>query len=106
MERFKDAIRHKTPRQHGQSLGVIIANVNRTTPGWFEYFKHTSYTTVFRGLDGWLRRRRRILLKRQKKSRHRGLGTAHNRRPNAFFTGHGLFSMEAAHVALRQSAAR
>lgn len=107
IKRFKGAIRRKTPRKHGQSLGFITANVNRTTRGWFEYFKHTSYTTVFRGLDGWLRRRlRRILLKRRKIRRHNGLGTAHQRWPNAFFAAHRLFSMEAAYVALRQSAAR
>lgn len=105
--KFKDAIRGKTPRNHGQSLEVIIANVNRTTLGWFEYFKHTSYTNVFRGLDGWLRRRlRRILLKRHKVRRHSGLGNAHQRWPNAFFVEQGLFSMEAAHVRLRQSALR
>jgi RNA-directed DNA polymerase len=107
VKRFKDAIRAKTPRKHGRSLNVIIANVNRTTRGWFEYFKHTSYTNVFRALDGWLRRRlRRILLKRHKKSRHSGLGNAHHRWPNAYFAAHGLFSMETAHAALRQSARR
>jgi len=106
-KRFKDAIRAKTPRKHGQSLDCIIANVNWMTRGWFEYFKQTSYTTVFRALDGWIRRRlRRVLLKRHKKRRHSGLGTAHQRWPNAFFAEHGLFSMETAHVRLRQSAPR
>jgi len=105
--KFKDAIRRKTPRNHGYSLEVIIANVNRTTWGWFEYFKHTSYTSVFRGLDGWLRRRlRRVLLKRHKVRRHSGLGNAHQRWPNAYFAERGLFSMETAHVRLRQSALR
>jgi RNA-directed DNA polymerase len=107
IKKFKDAIRRKTARKQGRSLNDIIANVNRTSRGWFEYFKQTSYTTVFRGLDGWLRRRlRRILLKRHKKSRHSGLGTAHHRWPNAFFAAQGLFSMEAAHVRLRQPVAR
>jgi len=106
LKRLKDAIRQKTPRKHGQCLSLIIANVNRTTRGCFEYFKRTSYTTVFRGLDGWLRRRRSILLMRHKVRRHCGLGTAHQRWPNAFFAEHGLFSMEAAHVRLRQSATR
>ena len=95
------------PRKHGQSLSDIIASVNRTTWGWFEYFKHTSYTNVFRSLDGLIRRRlRRILLKRHKVSRHSGLGTAHQRWPNAYFAEQGLFSMEAAHVRIRQSALR
>ncbi|UCC32788.1 MAG: hypothetical protein JSU86_08710, partial [Phycisphaerales bacterium] len=39
-----------TIARHGQSLGFIIANVNRTTQGWFEYFKHTSYTTSWSGV--------------------------------------------------------
>ena len=78
LEKLKDAIRAKTPRKHGRSLKVIIASVNRTTYGWFEYFKHTSYTTTFRELDGMLRRRlRRILLKRHRKHDHQGRGFAH-----------------------------
>ena len=107
IKKFKDSIRAKTPRLHGQSLSVIVARINATTMGWFEYFKHTSFTTVFRGLDGWIRRRlRRILLKRQGKSRRSGLGTAHHRWRNTFFAAYGLFSMEAAHTRLRQSARR
>lgn len=107
IKKLRDAIRAKTPRKHGHSLRVIIANVNWTTRGWFEYFKHASYVNTFRGLDGWIRRRlRRILLKRHKKHRHNGLGNAHHRWPNAFFAEQGLFSMEAAHVRLRQSVER
>lgn len=107
IKKLREAIGSKTPRQHGQSLGVIITTVNRTTRGWFEYFKHTSYPGTFRSLDGWLRRRLRcILLKRQKKHRLSGLGNAHHRWPNAFFAAQGLFSMEAAYVAVRQSVVR
>ncbi|UCC28773.1 MAG: group II intron reverse transcriptase/maturase [Phycisphaerales bacterium] len=107
IKRFRDAIRAKTPRKHGHSLEVIIANVNWTTRGWFEYFKHSSYSNTFRSLDGWIRRRlRRILLKRHKKHRHNGLGNAHQRWPNAFFAEQGLFSMEAAYARIRQSAER
>jgi RNA-directed DNA polymerase len=105
IKRLKDAIRAKTPRKHGASLRVIIASLNRTTVGWFEYFKHTCYTRVFRILDGMIRRRlRRILLKRQRKHhRRQGQGLAHYRWPNAYFAGLGLFSMEAAHLRFRQS---
>ncbi len=107
IKKFRDAIRAKTPRKHGHSLRVIIANVNWTTRGWFEYFKHSSYSNTFRSLDGWLRRRlRRILLKRHKKHRHNGLGNAHQRWPNPFFAEQGLFSMEAACARIRQSAER
>jgi len=107
IKKFRDAIRAKTPRKYGHSLGVIIANVNWTTRGWFQYFKHSSYSNTFRSLDGWIRRRlRRILLKRHKKHRHNGLGNAHQRWPNAYFAAHGLFSMEAAYARIRQSAER
>jgi len=107
VRRLKDAIRTTTPRKQGRSLKMIIAKVNRTTRGWFEYFKHTTYTRVFRLLDGWIRRRLRcILLKWNKRRRFTGMGTAHNLWPNSYFTAAGLFSMETAHVALRQSAKR
>ena len=107
LKRFRAAIRSKTPRKHGRSLGDIIDDVNRTTRGWFAYFKHTSYVNVFRGLDGGIRRRlRRILLKRHKKHRHNGQGMAHYRWPNAYFAELGLFSMEAAYERIRQSVTR
>jgi RNA-directed DNA polymerase len=107
LKRFRAAIRSKTPRTHGRSLGDIIDDVNRTTRGWFAYFKHTSYVNVFRGLDGGIRRRlRRILLKRHKKHRYNGQGMAHYRWPNAYFAEQGLFSMEAAYERIRQSVAR
>jgi RNA-directed DNA polymerase len=107
INRLRDTIRSKTPRQHGHSMRVIIADLNRTTKGWFEYFKHTSYTNVFQKLDGWIRRRlRHILLKRHKKRRRNGMGNAHYRWPNAYFAEQGLFSMEAAFVRNRQSARR
>jgi RNA-directed DNA polymerase len=107
LDKFKDAIRAKTPRKHGQSLRFIIASVNQTTRGWFAYFQHTSYPTVFRTLDGMIRRRlRRLLLKRHGKHHYQGRGFAHYRWPNAYFTEHGLFSMEAAHVRFRQSVVR
>jgi hypothetical protein len=40
---------------------MIIADLNRTLRGWFEYFKH-SYHPTFKILDSWVRRRLRSLL--------------------------------------------
>ena len=37
-----DNIRAKTGRSNGKSLPCIIAEVNRTLRGWFEYFKHST----------------------------------------------------------------
>src|SRR5437879_1830162 len=50
LSKFKDTIRAKTRRTQGHSLKVIIADVNRTLRGWFEYFKH-SHKSTFRPLD-------------------------------------------------------
>jgi len=105
LRRFKDAIRSKTRRTHGQSLPAIIANVNRTTRGWYEYFQHSHWTTFGR-LDGWIRMRLRSILRKRHGRRGCGRGADHQRWPNAFFTEQGLFFMAAAHASARQSARR
>jgi len=103
--KLKDALRKRTARRCGQSLPTIIAQLNRTLRGWYEYFKHANATKVFPSLDGWLRRRlRRILLKRHKRHRHNGMGMAHQWWPNEYFAKLGLFSLTTAHATLRQSA--
>ena len=98
LRKFKDALRAKTRRTHGQSLAVIIANVNRTSEGWFAYFQH-SHRTTFPRLDEWLRMRLRSILRKRSGRRGRGRGADHQRWPNAFFAEHGLFSLVAAHAA-------
>ncbi len=37
----------------------IIQSLNPTIRGWFEYFKHSIYRSVYRALDGWIRMRLR-----------------------------------------------
>ena len=39
LAKFRDVIRGKTKRTSGRSLHAIIADVNRTLVGWFEYFQ-------------------------------------------------------------------
>lgn len=56
MMKFKDTIRHKTRRSNGHSLEAIIADLNVTLRGWYEYFKQ-SWKTVFPELDGYIRQR-------------------------------------------------
>jgi RNA-directed DNA polymerase len=98
LRKFKDALRMKTRRTHGQSLAVIIADVNRTSMGWFGYFQH-SHRTTFPRLDEWLRMRLRSILRKRSGRRGHGRGADHQRWPNAFFAEHGLFSLVAAHAA-------
>jgi len=101
LKQLKDTIRAKTRRTNGQSLQVIIANVNRTTKGWFGYFKHSNKYT-FLSLDSWLRMRLRSVLRRRSGRRGRGCGYDQHRWPNAFFAAEGLFSFVTARAQLRQ----
>jgi RNA-directed DNA polymerase len=105
LAKFKDAIRAKTRRTAGHSLTMIIADVNRTLRGWFEYFKH-SHPTTFRDLDGWIRMRLRSTLRKRHRSRGPGRGADHQRWPNAYFAEQGLFSFTIAHAVARQSSTR
>src|SRR5512142_3022185 len=41
LAKFKATIRAKARRTQGDSLPQIIASLNRTLRGWFEYFKHS-----------------------------------------------------------------
>ena len=102
LRKLKDAVRQKTRRTNGQSLAVIIADVNRTLVGWFAYFKYSHGS--FQGVDGWVRTRLRSLLR--KRLRIRGPGTQivdSLRWPSSFFSAHGLFSLAQAHAAVRRS---
>ena len=95
--KFKDAIRGKTKRANGHSMRAIIASINRTLRGWFEYFKHC-WRTTFPGLDSWIRMRLRSILRKRAGRQGRGRGLDHHRYRNEFFAELGLFSLKAAHA--------
>jgi len=105
LKKFKEAIRAKTQRTNGRSLSMIIADVNRTLRGWFEYFKH-SYRTTFPSLDGWVRMRLRSILRKRKGGRGRGRGRDHQRWRNAYFAEQGLYSLTTAYALASQSSRR
>jgi RNA-directed DNA polymerase len=106
LKKLKDAIRSQTGRSNGKSLSAIIAGVNCTLKGWFEYFKH-SHKWTFPVLDGWIRRRlRSILRKRGKGTKGISGNMDHFRWPNKFFQENGLFSLVDAHTKLLQSSLR
>jgi RNA-directed DNA polymerase len=105
LEKLKETIRAKTKRTSGGSLFAIIASLNPTLRGWFEYFKH-SHKWTFERLDGWIRMRLRSLLRKRLGLKGRGRGVDHHRWRNAFFTDHGLFSLKMAHELARQSSLR
>lgn len=104
LAKFKDAVRAKTQRTTGRSLTRVIADLNPTLRGWFGYYQHSRPVT-FRMVDGWVRRRLRSLLRKQEK--RKGVadvrGADQTRWPNRFFAEHGLFSLQEAYEAVRQS---
>lgn len=105
LRKLKDSLREKTRRGNGTSLPTIIAGLNPVLRGWFQYFQHCHRWT-FERLDSWLRMRLRSILRRRQGRDGRGHGLDHNRWPNAFFAEQGLFSLQQAHVAARQSSRR
>jgi RNA-directed DNA polymerase len=102
LKKLKDTIRRKTRRSNGQSLSAIIADVNVTLRGWFEYFKHSNRRS-FPVLDGWIRRRLRSFLRTRAKGRGISRGYDNIRWPKRFFRDHGYVSLEHAHRTLLQS---
>ncbi|MEK9143000.1 MAG: group II intron reverse transcriptase/maturase [Nitrospirota bacterium] len=103
VQKFRDTIREKTKRCNGSSLTMIIADVNRTTRGWFEYFKH-SQRRYLTWQDAWMRMRLRSILRKRERRTGQGRGYDHQRWPNSFFIEQGLFTMTIAHAGLRQPA--
>jgi RNA-directed DNA polymerase len=98
LQKLRDTIRGHTPRKNGESMKVIIQNLNPTLRGWFEYFKH-SHRTIFRDIDGWVRMRLRSILRKRHRKKGRGRGSDHQRWPNSYFAALGYFSLEHAHQA-------
>ncbi len=100
---LRDKIRAKTMRNEGHSIDYVIASLNPTLRGWHGYFRH-AHRFTFTSIDGFVRRRLRAILRRQK---HRpGQGRCqrdHIQWPNAFFANLGLFTVSSAHELARQS---
>lgn len=107
MQALKATIRAKTPRTSGLKMVSIVASLNRTLRGWFEYFKH-AYKTTFREVDGFVRRRLRSILRTRLKrgnNRRFARGGDNVRWPNKFFHALELFSLVRARERHLQSVA-
>ena len=98
LKSLRERIRIRTKRTRGDSIEHIIESLNPMLRGWFVYFKHAN-PYVFKSTDGYVRRRLRAILRKQQK--RPGMGhnhKDHQRWPNAYFAGHGLFTMSEAHA--------
>jgi RNA-directed DNA polymerase len=92
LDKFKEAIRHKTQRTRSGSMEQIVEETNRTLRGWMGYFKH-SIANIFPTLDGWVRGRLRSIQRKRHKGQGRARGRDHQRWPNAYFAELGLISL-------------
>lgn len=100
-QKFVDRIRALTPRTSGDSLETMIQRINRTTRGWFNYFRHCHWS-IFKTYDGHIRSRlRSMLLKRNRRNRKRLC--RNHRWPDAYFAERGYISLNAAHIRFVQS---
>jgi RNA-directed DNA polymerase len=102
LDKLKDTVRKRTRRTRGDSLDVVIADLNRVLRGWFGYFK-LAQSRTFIDLDKLIRRRLRALLRKQEK--RPGVGRSFDdqkRWPNAYFADAGLFALHTAWQTARQ----
>ncbi|AWP23113.1 group II intron reverse transcriptase/maturase [Acidiferrobacter sp. SPIII_3] len=69
--RLTGRVRELLRQGRGRSLTHTIETLNPVLRGWVGYFQLSESKTVWKELDGWLRRRLRCLLWRQAKTRQR-----------------------------------
>src|ERR1700712_173718 len=91
-QKFKETIRKRTKRHHGNALPQIIAGVNRVIRGWGNYFQG-GVRNVPQKLEKWIRQRLRSIVRRRAGRRGRSRGLDHHRYPNAWLTAQGLISL-------------
>jgi len=67
IERLKDKLKVKFREGRGRNIVKFIAELKPILIGWVNYFKLAETKLVLEELDGWLRRRLRCIIWRQKK---------------------------------------
>jgi RNA-directed DNA polymerase len=90
--KLRGSIKPRTRRNNGKSMEAIVADLNRTLPGWFGYFKYVKASQLGE-IDGWIRMRLRSILRKRRGLEGRGRGKDHQRWPNRYFKKLGLFCL-------------
>ena len=67
LKRIKNKIRCITSRNRGVRLAQVVRELNQAIRGWFHYFKCTSFHSIMKSLDCWIRRRLRCFRLKQRK---------------------------------------
>jgi len=92
LRKLRETIKPRTRRNNGKSMEAIVADLNRTLPGWYGYFKHVK-ANMLGEIDGWIRMRLRSILRKRRGLKGRGRGKDHQRWPNRYFKKLGLFCL-------------
>jgi RNA-directed DNA polymerase len=95
VNRLKGKVKGILRSGRGRSIGKTIDTLTPLLRGWYTYFSLAETRNVFEDLDGWLRRRLRVILWRQwkrprtrvKRLRERGL--SEDRAHDSAYNGHG-----------------
>lgn len=67
VERLKDKLKRKFREGRGRNIAKLVTELKPILTGWINYFKLAETKGVFEELDGWVRRRLRCIIWRQKK---------------------------------------
>ena len=67
VKRLKLKLKEAFRRGRGQNLGKFIEELALTLRGWINYFRLSEVKGIFEELDGWIRRRLRLIIWRQGK---------------------------------------
>ena len=67
IKRFKIKIRQITSRSNGQNIIKRILRLNLYLRGWIQYFSLSDTPYILKMLEGWIRRRLRMCLWKQRK---------------------------------------
>ena len=132
VKRFKEKLRMQFRQGRGQNLQQFIQELKPILRGWGNYFRRAEVKNIFEELDGWIRRKLRVLLWRRWKRpftrarslRQRGLAEArawqsatngrgpwwnagashmHEAFPKSYFDRCGLVSLRDQQLALQRS---
>ena len=76
LRKLRESIKPRTRRNNGKSMDAIVADLNRTLPGWFGYFKYVKASQLGE-IDGWIRMRLRSILRKRRGLEGRGRGKDH-----------------------------
>lgn len=92
LRKLRSAIKPRTKRTSGRSMEAMAAELSRRLKGWYGYFKY-AHISEMSSVDGWIRMRLRSILRKRRGRKGRGHGRDHQRWPNSYFTGLGLFCL-------------